>query len=97
VDIFDPTYSSGVPSDGVRVEYYDLTNGSSDNKVLMMDPSSGFDAGPGSDWNGTFSGSIEMSGVDSGDQVKVKIKGHDNAGKWFASSYQYFTMGVDCP
>ncbi len=97
VDIFDPAFSSGVPSDGVCVEYKDLTNGSTDYAVLAMDPGSGFAAGPGSDWNGTFSGSIIMSGINVGDQVKIKIKGHDNAGNWFYSSYQYFTVDTVCP
>lgn len=94
VEIFDPAFSSGVPSDGVCVEYKNLTTGDTGVEVLSM---LNGDFNAGGDWSGHFSGPIALTSANVGDEVKIKIKGHDNENNWFYSSYMYFTMGINCP
>jgi hypothetical protein len=95
VEVRDPPFSTGIGPSDVCVEYKRPDN-STLAQVLTMSSGS-FVSGPGSEWVGYFNGSITLTGLLTGDLVKVKIKGHDLANNWFYSSYMYFTMGVDCP
>jgi hypothetical protein len=96
VEIFDPAFSSGVPSDGVFTEYYNFDTSDSGVAALSMD-SGDFASGPGSAWAGHFSGSITLPTGAIGEEFRIKIRGHDNENNWFYSSYSYFVLDVNCP
>jgi hypothetical protein len=93
VEVYDPAFSSGVPDSGVSVYYHSLSSGNSGSAVLNKDDG---DFQPGGEWLGHFSGSVVLKPLTIGEVVKVKIKGHDNAGNAFNNNYEYFIMDVEC-
>jgi hypothetical protein len=93
VEILDPAFSDGVGSSDVYGKYE--VDGKSGAEVLSG--SGGFVAGFGSDWRGTFSGSLAIGHGHVGDVVVAYAKVKNEAGDGYITGEKFdYTLEVDC-
>lgn len=104
--VFDPAFSSGIPAGTDKLKHSipipptpSPTPAAAYNFFTLPLVSGGFVAGPGTDWDARYAGTITVSQVFAGDSFEVWGKVRDAAG---VGGWQYlgpfdFTMGVTCP
>ena len=93
VDVSDPAFSVGVDQSDVYGKY----DVGSDSGHSNLTGSGSFASGPGSDWSGTFSGSLTIHDGDVGENVSVYAKAKDLAGNGYAYGTTFnYTLTVPC-
>lgn len=93
VEVFDPAYSEGVAASGV----YGRADVDGDSDYANLSGSGSFSAGFGSDWSGTFSGTLTITHGHVGDEVIVFAKAKDIAGNGYVFGEEFvYTLEVDC-
>ncbi len=94
VDVFDPAFSDGVDESDVYGRY----EIGSDTGHQNLSGSGSFASGPGSDWSGTFSGSLTLHDGEVGEAVTVYAKAMDLAGNGYTYGAEFdYTLTIDCP
>ena len=96
LQVFDPTFSSGVSDSNVQLKYRSASVGWTPVSLNLI--TGGWVSGPGSDWDAHYGKIITLSGVKSGEVIEVEGRVEDNAGTgWrYTSIYYYDYTGPDC-
>ena len=96
LQVFDPTFSSGVSDSNVQFKYQSASVGWTPVSLNLI--TGGWVSGPGSDWDAHYGKTITLSGVKSGEVIEVEGRVEDNAGTgWrYTSLYYYDYTGSDC-
>jgi len=95
VQILDPAFSEGVSDSEVYGKYEVTSTG--ETGVVHLSGSGDFVSGFGSDWVGTFSGTLEIEDGEIDDIVEVFAKVKDEAGHGYIEGEVFtYTLEQDC-
>ncbi len=103
LQVFDPTFSSGVSASEVQFKYYSpsvLGNWVIESLNLLPTPPAGFVAGPGSDWDAHYGKTITLHSLLDGEVIHVQGRVKDLAGngwEYTSSSYYMLNYAPGCP
>ena len=96
MEVFDHAFSSGINPSEVYAKYQGLHTGGLIYVNLAL-LSGGFTAGPGSDWDAHYGGTINLTGIQAGDTIDVWGKAVDNSGHQVVKGSVQYTINKDCP
>lgn len=96
MEVFDHAFSSGIDPNKVWAKYQGPhTPGLVYVNLTML--SGGFTAGPGSDWDAHYGGTVNLTGISAGDTIDLWGKAVDNSGNQVVKGPVQYTINKDCP